>query len=268
MSKFKPKLPPIVLLGFLIVLMAGLCSGCSVLVPPPTPMPTATATQTHTPTATVDWFPATATPTGTPRATATPQPTLPDQKAGVGGLLVSDDFTDLALWATRQGQSGNIAFGNNNLTLALAQEDVYLSSRSQHPLPQNFYLEMTIETSLCFPEDQFGLLFWQQSEGDFYRLSLSCASEYRLELIQGGQSVVLRNWENAARMQPGAPAENRVGLWVHQGQFRLYINDVFQFEEKLAQDRDGLLGVFGRTASNAALTVKFSDLQIYEVIVE
>ncbi len=268
MSKFKSKPLFIPLLSLLVLLMAGFNSGCSVLLPPPTPMPTSTPTQTHTPTATIDWFPATPTPTGTPRATATPQPTLPDPMTGVGELLVQDDFIDSELWITRQGQSGNIAFGINNLTLALAKADVYLSSISRHSLAENFYMEMTVETSLCFPEDQFGWIFWQQSEGDYYRLSLNCASEYRLELVQGGQTVVLRNWENAARMQPGAPAENRVGIWVHAGQFRLYINDVFQFEEKLARGRDGLLGVFAHTSGNAALTVKFSDLKIYDVVVE
>ncbi len=253
----------------LFVMGLGLITtGCSVLLPAPTPLPTATVTETLMPTPTIDWFPATPTASGTPQATATPQPTLPDQQLGVGALLVMDDFSQMDFWATQQSQAGNIAYGINNLTLAVASEEAYLLSLSRHEVPANVYLEIELETALCAPDDQFGLIFWQQSQGDYYRLLLNCASQYRLELVQGGQRIVLHDWESASRMQSGAPAHHQIGFWVYQGQFRLFINDTFQMEEKLAQDRSGLLGVFAQTLSSAALTVKFSNLNIYEVILD
>jgi hypothetical protein len=67
----------------------------------------------------------------------------------------------------------------------------------------------------------------------------------------------------AARVQPGAPATHRVGLYVSRGLFQLYINDTFQFENRIAQNRSGGLGVFARTVSGNAMTIRFSDLQIY-----
>jgi len=266
MSKFSQK-PTQIKVRILIFILgiALFISGCDLLLPTPPLPPTETPTQTVTSTLTIDWFPATPTPTFIPITSPTPQPTLADQRSGVTELLVEDDFTDDTLWTASQSESGNVAFGIENLTLAVARQNAYLFSLSQHPLPANFYLEFSAQSSLCQPEDQFGVVFWRQSEGDYYRLLLTCAGQYRLELVQGGQTIVVHNWEVSSRMQPGTQATNRIGLWAYQGQFQLYINDTFQFEEGVADDRDGELGVFARTVSGNVMTIRISDLQIYKV---
>lgn len=178
---------------------------------------------------------------------------------------MDDDFTDESLWLTPQSDIGNAAFGTQNLSLAVARPEANLTSLSQHILPSNFYLEMTVQTTLCEPLDQFGVLFWHESNNDFYRLLVNCAGQFRLELIQGGQSFVVYDWESASQMALAAPASNRLGLWVYDGLLQLYINDAFQFEKRIAQDRSGALGVFARTITGEAMTVRFSDLQIYRV---
>jgi len=253
-------------LGILFLAGLVLISGCSNLLPSPTPVPpTPTVTQTAIPTPTIDWFPATPTPTLIAASSPTPQPTLEAQREGITALLIDDNFTDERLWTTPQGPAGNVAFGSENLSLAVARAETSLSSVSQHELPANFYLEITVQTSLCQPQDEAGLIFGRQSENDFYRLLINCAGEFRFELVQGGQRIVLRDWEDATRMELGLAATNRLGLWVYQGEFQLFINDVFQVSESIARDRSGGLGVFARTVSGSAMTVKFSDLQIYQV---
>jgi len=266
MSKFIGKKHALHLVIVILILSTlFLTSGCDILLPAP-PLPaTATATQTLTPTPTIDWFPATATSTFIPIASQTPQPTIADSREGITEVLIDDDFTDESLWTTSQTGSGNIVYGTENLTLAVANPNAHLFSVSQHELSKNFYLEMTFQTSFCEPLDQFGIIFWQQSEGNYYQIVFSCAGEYRLELVQGGRSAVIRGWETATQMQPSHPATNRVGLWVYQGQFQLYINDTFQFEERIAKDRIGFLGVFARTVDGDAMTVRFSELQIFRV---
>ncbi len=250
------------LLALLTVLTLASCD----LLAPPTPLPpTPTSTATPNPSPTIDWFPATPTPTFAAIASPTPQPTREGDLAGITDLIVSDDFTQEDLWQTPQSGSGNAAFGTQNLSLAVAQPDSSLTSLSQHTLPAAFYLEMTIQTSLCEPSDQFGILFWHQSSTHFYRLLLNCAGQVRLELIQGGESFVVHDWESASQMALAAPATNHLALWVREGQLQFYINDVFQFEERIALDRSGALGVFARTATGQAMTVRFSDLQIYQV---
>jgi hypothetical protein len=169
------------------------------------------------------------------------------------------------MWTTPQTGSGNIVFGTGNLTLAVANPKATLFSLSQHDLNRNFYLEITVETSLCQPMDEFGIVFWRQSLGDHYQIVFTCTGQYKLEVVQGGQSVVIHDWETATQMQPSHPATNRVGLWVYEGQLQLFVNDVFQFEERIAQDRTGSLGVFAKTVEGNAMTIRFSDLQIFRV---
>lgn len=259
----------ITLIGTLILAAMLILPGCDLLPPEPTVTPSLTATQTETPTPTIDWFPATPTPTLAPQSSPTPQPTpqptLEDLRGGITDILVDDDFTDERLWETSLSPAGNIAFGVNNLTLAIARPSTSLTSLSQHNLAENFYLEITVQTSLCQPADQAGVLFLRQSEGDYYRLLMDCAGQVRLELVQGGQTSLVYDWESAQGMQPGAPAINRLGLLVSRGQFHLYINDFFQFEQRIASNRRGSLGVFARTISGSAMTVRFSDLQIYRI---
>jgi hypothetical protein len=252
----------------LAILLLGLVffsAGCDILLPAGPLPPTATPTTTLTPTATIDWFPATPTPTLIPISSPTPQATLPDSREGVTELLISDDFSDPTTWTAPSAASGNVAFGNEDLVLAAAQQDAYLFSLSPHTLSANFYLELTFETTLCQQDDQFGVVFWREGQGDYYRLALSCDGQYRLDLVQSGVPVVVRDWEKASHAQPGAPATNRIGLWVYEGAFQLYINDAFQFEERVAQQRSGELGVFARTVTSSAMTVRVSDLQIYRV---
>lgn len=242
-----------------------LLSGCATIETPQPTLFTPTATQTHTPTPTVDWFPATATPTLLPSATSTPPTTLEDPSEGVRNLLIQDDFTNTAWWQTLQSESGNIAFGEGNLTFAVSKPEIILTSLSQHNLPQDFYLEVTLQTSLCQLEDHIGIIFWQQSSTNYYRLLLNCAGQYRLELVQDGVSYVLVDWTVASQVQLGAPATNQLALWVYQGDLRFFINGAYQFTERVARDREGTLGFFARTIVGPAMTVKFSDLEIYQV---
>ena len=250
-----------------IALIGGLffVSGCGTLLPTEELLPTSTPTQTMTITPTIDWFPATPTPTLILPPSATPQPTLSGGPEGVTELRVADDFTDQSLWMTPTSTSGNVAYGNQSLTLAVAQNGASLISSSQHTVSSDFYLELTVETTLCQGNDQYGVIFWQQSAGDYYRLLFNCAGQVRLELVQGGVMVAVRDWEGVSRIMAGAPATNRIGLYASGGTFQLYVNDTFQYEERVAQGRSGELGFFARAVTSSAMTVRISELEIYRV---
>jgi len=256
----------LILIGFILTI--GLFSGCDTLLPQQEPAPSTTNTQTSIPTPTTDWFPVTPTPTFIPIASPTQQPTRKGLAQGITELLVNDDFSNENLWLTPQGESGNAAYGTQNLTLAVAKPNSSLLSLSNHTLPENFFLEMTIQPSLCNSEDQIGIVFWYQSVSDYYLLLLNCTGQYRLELFQSGQNAVVYDWDSATQMQLSAPATNRVSIWVYEGLFQLFINDIYQFEEGIARDRTGALGLFARTISSSAMTVRFSDLKIYQVEME
>jgi hypothetical protein len=257
-----------ILLGAFALVIITIISGCTPMAPAETPTPTFTPTLTPTLTPTPVWFPATPTPTAIINATPTPQPTFQSQREGIASLLIDDAFSDVTLWQTFQSTSGNAAYGTGNLTLAVSQENTSLTSISQHTPPENFYLELSIQISLCQPEDQIGILFLYSSSGDTYRLLMTCNGQYRLELIQGSQSIVIHDWERSSQMSLNMPASNRIGIWVYEGRLQFFINDVFQFEERIAQNRAGGLGLFARTIEGNAMTIRFSDLQIYQVVLE
>lgn len=239
--------------------------GCSVPDATEAPMMTSSPTMTEIPSPTIDWFPATPTPTFLPINSPTPQPTLSVDLQGVMELTIEDDFTDPRQWLLTQNSTGNAAFGSQNLTLAVSKPNVFLTSLSQHSIPNNFYLEITIENALCQTQDQFGIDFWYQSPNDYHRLLLNCSGQFRLELIQGGRSIVLHDWETGSKVKVGSPAVNNLGIWVLNGQFQLYINDIFQFEERISNYQTGDIGVFAKAISSSTMTIQFSDLKIYKV---
>ena len=125
-----------------------------------------------------------------------------------------------------------------------------------------------MQISLCQPDDQIGIMFLYSDEGDTYRLLLTCNGQYRLELIQGGQSIVIQDWEMSSQMSLNMPASNRIGICLFEGRLQFFINDAFQFEERIAQNRSGGLGLFARTIEGNAMTIRFSDLQIYQVALQ
>ncbi len=256
------------LLSIGLILVVSTLTGCEFLLPKQPAAPTSTSTQTPIPSPTIDWFPATPTSTLLPEVSPTPKPTKEDQVRGITELLIQDDFSNEGLWITSQSESGNAAFGTDSLTLAVAKSSSSLLSLSNHTLPENFYLEMTVQTTLCDQQDQIGIVLWYQSSSDYYRLLLNCTGGYRLELFQGGQNAVIYDWDSATQMQLSAPATNQISIWVYDGTFQLYINDAFQFETQIGGEHTGRLGVFSRTINGTAMTVRFSDLQIYQVEME
>jgi hypothetical protein len=107
-------------------------------------------------------------------------------------------------------------------------------------------------------------VFRSQSSSDFYRVSLRCDGQIRLELIQGTAVVPLSVVESSGALLPGPLQQIRVALWLYGREVRAYVNDVFMFSENRLRWQTGGLGVFARTGTGKALTVNFSDLEMRE----
>ena len=224
-------------------------------------LPTATVTETQAPpTATIDWFPATETPS--PQPTQAKSPT-PEQRPGIGNLLISDDFSLESRWQTSRTESGSMAFGKNVLTLAVAAPKRGLQSFYSQTIPGNSYVEMQASPSLCRNRDTYGLLLRAQSDNSYYRYVVACTGEIRLERYRKGEMAVLQNWTASGQVPPGAPISIRLGVWMKDDQLRFFINDMYQFSIVDPVFTSGQLGVFARTADQPPLTVSFSDLQVY-----
>ena len=247
----------------LILLLALSFAACQAVPVAVTPTPAPTQTETPVPTATIDWFPRTPTPTPrvirtTPTSASVLQPPANWQE------LLKDDFRDPAKWAVGKSSAGTIVIEGNALTLALTGSKAELNSLSTHKLPGEFYLEMTVDTSLCSEDDAYGIIFWRFSEMGTYRYLANCQGELSLERVIYDKQAQLIPWTPARRLQPGAPAKNRLGIWAKQGILYFFVNDTYQFELPARQGLSGVMGVTARSAGDLPQTVIFSDLQVLQ----
>ena len=226
------------------------------------PTPTATLAPSETPTPTVVWFPPTPTKTTVPKIELTA--TL-EMRPGVGEVIFEDDFSASGAWGLEQNSNGTVAMGVNELTIAIVQPKTYLFSTRTEPSSSNFYVEITASPNLCAGLDEYGLLFRIRSIGDFYRYSLSCDGQVRLDRVVGGTAGSPQPWLVSATVPRGAPSSSRLGVWAVGRELRFFINDEFQFAVSDPYHSSGLFGVFARSAGENAVTISFSDLKVYQI---
>ncbi len=246
-----------------LLLVAGMLSACLPAGGMSAPLPdTPTPLPTDTPTPTVVWFPPT--PTRTPPPTQVFQPT-PTPQLGKNRIVLEDDFSAREGWATSRTTAGSVAYGVDELTLAVASRRAYLVSLRRTPPLNDFYLEMTAEVSLCQTDDQYGLLLRAADEWNYYRWVITCDGRTRLERVQQGAFVVVQDWVESPRIQAGALAENRLAAWMFGREMRFFINDLELFRARDPVWSEGLVGVFVRAAGEPPLTVSFDDLQVWSL---
>jgi len=240
-----------------------LCCACTAA---PTSIPLPTDTQspsTATITPTIIWFPPTA--TLTPFPTPIISPTV-DMRPNLGQILFEDDFSNPKAWTLNQSPSGSVALGKNELTIAIGETNAYLFSIREEPIFTDFYLEITAEPNLCKDQDEYGVLFRVSPTIDYYRLSLSCNGQVRLDRVSGGQASSPQPWLLSGAVPPGAPSSSRLGISAIGAEMNFFVNGQYQFSIHDPLLTSGGVGVFARSTNKMAVTVNFSDLVIYEVI--
>ena len=181
-------------------------------------------------------------------------------------MTFEDDFTDSSnAWLLGQNAKGTVAMGLNELTIAIIQPKAYLFSTRTEPLLGNFYAEITASPNLCSGLDEYGLLFRVRSIGDFYRYSISCDGQVRLDRVVGSTAGSPQPWLVSASVPRGAPSSTRLGVWAVGTDLRFFVNDEFQFAVSDSYHDSGNLGVFARSAGENAVSVSFSDLKVYQI---
>lgn len=244
----------------LIVLASSACLPS--FAPPPTATATPSPTATPTPTETVIWFPPTATPTPFPTVEIAP---TQDHRPDIGEVLFVEDFASGEHWELGRTSNGSLAIGIRELTIAIAEPRVYLSSVRAEPVLNDFYLEVTAGPSLCRGLDEYGVLFRVASPQDFYRFSLSCDGQVRVDRLVAGTASSPQPWILSGAVPPGAPSFSRLAIWARGRDMRFFVNDVYQFSISDPMLPSGAVGVFARSGNDRAVTVSFSDLVVREI---
>lgn len=246
----------------LLALILLLLTACAGQTAETTPTPEPGPTLVLSPSPTIDWFPSTPTPT----RVATEVGGLPTQISEVPVswlLLATDDFNDQSHWQETSGSAGTVAYETNSLSLALAAGKTPLVSISDHILPGDFYLEMTMDVLMCSDADQYGLILWRNSTSGTFRIWFNCQGEVMADRQLSSGTGRLLNWQTARKLQPGAPASNRIAVWAEAGQLRVFANGVEQFSLQTRSDLSGALGVIAQGAGSNAATFSISNLVIY-----
>ncbi len=245
---------------FLIGMIFFLLTSCTGLANAPIPE-ISTATETPPPpTPTIDWFPASATPTR--QAFSTQAPT-PEQKPGVGNVILTDDFSNPILWNTAVSDDATIDVSRNRLTIAV-QPGIYAISLRQDAAFTNFYAEITARPSLCKGKDDYGILV-RASPAAYYRFALSCDGTARAERASVRSRTPLQNPIPSGDVPLGAPGEVRIGVWAVGTELRFFLNGRYQFSVSDKNYASGAIGVFARSAADTPVTITFSDFVVYDV---
>ena len=224
--------------------------------------PTETPTPTQTATPTVIWFPATETPTPGPTLLPSETPVL---LPAVGAQVYGDDFATSAGWTLLTTANSSISIANHEITMALSQPKGYLFSVQEEYFFNDFYAEITTSPSLCSAFDEYGLLLRYNNPTNFYRFSLSCNGQVRLDRVINGSASSAQGWMVSAAVPSAAPSSSRIGVWAAGREMRFFINGQFQFSVSDPSLIGGAIGVFVRSAGENAVTASFSDLVIYRI---
>jgi hypothetical protein len=258
------KLPSVMIL---LVLSLG-CVGCNQAlpaVPTQTQYPTDTLqAPTLTASATIVWFPPTATFTALPTQLQLGTPT-PLASVTHGELIYADDFDDPTKWTLGRSGSGLAALGPYELTLAINQPAGYLYSLHQGAKLGNFYAEITASPTICRGDDEYGLLLRVSPDLDFYRFSLTCDGQTRVDKYYQGKASSPVPLTMSGAVPRGAPSASRLAVLAIGKEIHFFINGEFQFTVRDPSLSAGELGVFARAGGEDAVTVNFSDLAVYAV---
>jgi len=179
-------------------------------------------------------------------------------------LLYSDSFTEDAEWTLGIVHDGSIALGKNELTLAVREHQGYLYSLNKELILDDFYLEITASPSICRGSDEYGVLLRVSSNMEFYRFSLTCDGQSRVDRYFQGSATSPQPLALNGAIPPGAPSSSRLGILVFGDEMQFFVNDQFISSISDPSIKAGGLGIFGRAAGEDIVTVNFSDLMIYE----
>lgn len=236
-------------------------TACAGLFPTPAPTPTPAASETPTPS--MIWFPPTNTPTSPPTVTFVPTPEL---HPGVVDLLFADSFDQPELWNLAASSLASATLPRNRLVLSITgQGPLSIVSLRSEPALGNFYAEVTANLVLCRGRDQYGMVFRAGPGDNYYRYTISCDGQVRLDRGRSGSVTPLLDWQPSADAPFGSPARLRLGVWAVGSEMRFFIDNRLQFSLRDPILQAGSFGFFAHASGATPVTVTYSDLEVYSV---
>jgi hypothetical protein len=213
------------------------------------------------PSPTIIWFPLSSTPSPQPLPT---RQATPDEKPGLGGVILTDNFSSASDWNTAVSDQASVDVSDNLLSIAV-QPGISAISLRQNLNLNDFYAEITARPSLCRGADEYGLLFRAPNNVAFYRFVIFCNGTTGVDRLSVKTPHQILPAVPSADVPLGAPGDVRLGVWAVGSEFHFFLNDHYQFSMSDKNYSAGAIGVFARSTGDTPVTVTFSDLEIYDV---
>jgi hypothetical protein len=122
----------------------------------------------------------------------------------------------------------------------------------------------------CSIQDSYGLIVQTKADANGaynngYIFVVSCDGLYRLYRLDSGAYVGLINWTASTHIKSGPNADNRLGVWVKNGQIKLYINNkqVTEFSDNTYAS--GQYGLVIRAEGDEDFVVAVKEIKYWEL---
>lgn len=246
-----------------LALCAAASAGCSTgATIPASPAAGPEATPTAAAPTEIVWFPATATPAAAARATHEP---TPEQKPGIGELVVQDDMTSSTHWNAAAPGNAAATVSEKGLTISAQPGGLGVVSLHRSVVFDDMYVEVTARPNLCRDRDAYGIVFRAPNDVAHYRFISVCDGTAAAARVSLGGPRVLQPPTASADVPLGAPGEVRLGVWALGSEFRFFLNERYQFTVSDSNYAAGGVGVFVQAGGQTPAVVTFSDLAIYRL---
>jgi hypothetical protein len=209
-------------------------------------------------------------PTASPTPTDTPPPPTPDPNLDVGDEIYSDSFDGTSGWYwTFSDEVAGFEAKDGELRVETKQGNSWRFVVRSDITAMDQLLRAASKTAACPGNDEYGVMYRANFDPDdkihAYVFMLNCAGQARVVRLDDQTTTVVRDWETFAHIQPGAPAENSLMIWMRADQFHFYVNDQYLFSLNDTALGEGFYGFYAASNSNGGGALSFDELVVKEV---
>lgn len=230
---------------------------------PATPAPTSTATAVPSATATFPF------PTLIPTATELPPSTLappPEPDAGLGTELYKTGFENAADWPLGRDSLGATSLLDGQLSIVVTNPHTTRIVSSPAPAARDFVLQASFTAQLCAGQDEYGLVFRRNDDGEHLRFTITCEGGVRARRVSAaGPRALVPFVERHPAVMAGAPARNRLAVRAFGSQVLLYVNGAQVLAITDAQAIAGTSGAVVTADDDGQATLLLDEYTLHEL---
>ena len=195
-------------------------------------------------------------------ATAAPE----DPRSSLGLPKWEDSFKDGRNWSLYSDDFASFKVDGGKLVMSALSTGPRNSWMLPYPSPENFYVEMEAETSVCTALDRYGFIVRTDASSGYWFL-ISCDGRYSFTRWDGTAETGTRlvDWTSSSHIASGSESKNRVGIWVSNRTFKFYANGYLLSEfHDAGYDFSGF-GVMVGAQQTAGFAVSVSEIAYWEL---